>query len=218
MLEKLGGDKKRYRQALEFGCGPVIIHALPLTRFVDDLHLADYLPDNLRQIQLWLDDDDDAFDWDPFIQDVMVMEQQAIQLEERKAQLRAKVTNLRHGDIRRSVPLGNETRYDLVTSFFCVEAVANDLVQWQEYMANLASLVAPGGVLVLAAMRNCKAYQVLNHLFSSCPVDETNLAALLPKLGFDATTIKIKSVPIRTWAEHGFAGICLVWAEKPGNL
>lgn len=135
-------------------------------------------------------------------------------LAERKQQLRHKVKELKLADIRQSSPLADHDRYDLVTSFFCVEAVATTKNEWQQYLKNLANLVEPGGVLVLAAMRHCTAYRVFDQNFPSTSIDENDLAEFLPSLGFNPTTMKIEAVPITTWADHGFDGICLMWAEK----
>jgi hypothetical protein len=41
--------------AIEIGCGPTVHHVLPLAPFVSEIHMADYLPGNLRQVRRWRD-------------------------------------------------------------------------------------------------------------------------------------------------------------------
>lgn len=57
--------------ALEFGCGPTLHHAAALIPHVKELHLADYLPENLNEIRLWLQDDPSSHNWDVYLKGIL---------------------------------------------------------------------------------------------------------------------------------------------------
>jgi len=102
---------RRFRRALEFGCGPTIHHAAFLVPFVEELHLADYLPANLAEVRKWLDAAADAHDWDAQLSGILAMGQAATgtadPLQRRKADLRrrARLRSARPGLPRRHAVL-----------------------------------------------------------------------------------------------------------------
>jgi hypothetical protein len=74
MMNYLQTTGSHLSQMLEVGCGPTLHNVIPLIRFVDEIHMADYLPDNLEQIQLWLDNHPDAHNWDVHIKTALELE------------------------------------------------------------------------------------------------------------------------------------------------
>ena len=52
---------------LFFGVGPTLHHVFLAAGRASEIHLADYLPANLGEIERWLDRDPDAHDWRPFV-------------------------------------------------------------------------------------------------------------------------------------------------------
>jgi hypothetical protein len=221
LIEQLSNNVARYRRALDFGCGPTLYSAISMVPHVQELHLADYLPTNLREIRRWLNDEPDAHDWDVYFRGILELESANAstveQIAARKAELRRKVTALFEGNIRRPHPLDQLRIYDLVVSFFCIEAVSVDRKEWELFLGYLSSMVAPGGTMVLAAVRRCNGYQVLGRKFPATCVDENDFARVLPHIGFSKSGMVIRAVPIAEWVEEGFDSICLVAATKDVN-
>ena len=52
---------------LFFGVGPTLHHVFLAAPHASEIHLADYLPANLREIERWLARDPGAHDWRPFV-------------------------------------------------------------------------------------------------------------------------------------------------------
>jgi NNMT/PNMT/TEMT family protein len=52
---------------LLFGVGPTLHHVFLAAEKASELHLADYLPANLREIERWIERDATAHDWRPFV-------------------------------------------------------------------------------------------------------------------------------------------------------
>lgn len=214
-LEASGNNLER---CLDFGCGCTLHHMMPLSPYVTEIHLADYMSSNLEEIQAWLDNAETAHDWDVYFQGVLELEAQSqtseISLNARKQALREKITQLKTADIRSNKPLGTELSYDLVTSYYCAEAVASSKEEWEMMFANLSTLVAPGGTLISSVMRHCNFYMVGNKKFPSAYVDENDISQVLVQNNFDLDKSEIKVAEVKDWAEEGFDGICMVRAEK----
>ena len=221
LIEQLSRNGREYSKALDFGCGPTLYNAISIAPYVQELHLADYLPTNLREIRRWLDGEPEAHDWDVYFRGILELENgqtpTAEQVAVRKADLRRKMTALLEGDIRKPHPFGQPQTFDLVASFFCIEAVSTDRKEWETFLRHLSSLVASGGMLVLAAVRRCSRYEVLGRMFPAAYIDENDFARLLPQLGFSTNGMIVRAVPIAAWVEEGFDSICLVAATKEGN-
>lgn len=212
---------RRFASALEFGCGPTVHHAASLVPWVDQLDLSDYLDSNLAEVDRWLRCGRDAHDWSVYLSGVLDAEgtdacdrSMDELLAERQSMLRARVARLLRGDIRARQPLGRPASYDLVASFYCLEAVACDREEWSSCLAALARLVAPGGVMLLGAMRRCHEYSVMGRVFPTACVCEEDFAAELPRLGFSPAQTVIEVIGDVGWGEQGFDSICCVRAVK----
>lgn len=205
---------RRWDCALEFGCGPTVHHAAPLVPYVGRIDMSDYLDDNLAQVQRWQLDENGAHDWDVYLADALAGEDGNATLNERKAALRARFGAFKRGDIRQHHPLGDDSRYGIVTSYYCAEAVATSHDEWRGFLANLSRLVAPGGVLILGAMRRCTQYHVFGTTFASAAIDEHDFARELPLLGFAPEDTEIAVVDGSGWGDQGFDSICCVRALR----
>lgn len=217
VIAHLQSKGRRFARALDFGCGPTVHHLTPLAPWVEEIHLADYLPDNLQEVRKWLRAEADAHDWDNKIRRVLEIETQGNVSEEaieaRKLLLRGKVKALKPCDVRQSQPLGDGLVYDLVFSAYCVDAATDSKQEWQQLMGNLLRLCADGGTVVLLSARNSRRYQVDDKFFPEASVDESDIAAALVA-GFDPLHTQIEVVPIKTWAKLAFDSIVIAIAEK----
>lgn len=211
---KRGG--RLFPRALEVGCGPTLHHAFALAPLVGELHLAEYLPGNRAEVGKWLDGAPAAHDWDVYFRGVLAAEGDAAgaALGERKRLLREKVTALLPCDLRAPSPLGSEGGYDLVVSFYTAEAVGGTLAEWEAMTGRILDLVSPGGTALIGAVRECRAYKVLDRSFPTTPVNGADFARVLSKHGFDVPGAEIREVPIATWVDEGFSGVCFVCARR----
>ncbi|WAL61906.1 guanitoxin biosynthesis pre-guanitoxin forming N-methyltransferase GntF [Thermocoleostomius sinensis] len=216
-LNHLRHDGRFFSRAIEVGCGPTLHHACSFVTYVEELHLADYLPENLQEISKWLRQDPSAHNWEIYLRGILALETETISttdLQRRQQQLRQKITQLKSIDLRHPCPLGDDAVYDLVFSYYCAEAISSSKTDWQTFMNHLLRLVAPGGTLYLTAMRQCRSYAVMDKDFPTAYIDELDLAAVLQANGFDATKTEIQVARSGAWTEQGFSSICMVKAER----
>lgn len=189
---------------LDFGCGPTVHHLFPFATQAAEIHVADYLPENLHAIRRWIDAEPGAQDWSPFAAQVLNFElgRPACRSEivAREEITRRRLRTFLDADARSSRPLRDpaaRAKYPAVLCCFCPDSITDDRAEWRRCTWNVASLVAPGGWFVLAALRATAAYRVGNASFPSACVTEHDVADVLADAGFapSRTTITVASTP-----------------------
>ncbi len=166
---------------LVFGSGPTLHHVFLAAPAASELHLADYLPANLAEIERWRTRDPAAHDWRAFVHYTLECEGLAAPTEDdvtrREELTRSKITRLFQADARRPVAL--DQRYATVISAYCADSATDDRAMWETLMTNITGLVRPGGLFITAALRHCRSYRVGDKSFPSANVDEHDLRRVL---------------------------------------
>ena len=197
---------------LFFGTGPTLHHVFLSAGRASEIHLADYLPQNLAEIERWLQRDSSAHDWRPFVRYTLECEgldaPTGEQLARREELTRAKVTRLLQADAGDPQPVCE--RYATVVSAYCADSATADRATWEAYMRHIAGLVEPGGVFITAALRRSRSYLVGGKRFPSADVDEHDLRAVLEP-EFDCA-IEVRELPEH--ARLGYSGIVLASATR----
>lgn len=222
VISYLHTEQPYFAKALDFGCGPTLHHLIPFMPYVDELHLADYVPSNLTAIQQWLSGDARAHNWDVYIKGVLQLEgvtqPSPLDLAKRRAQMRRKITQLKQGNLHWQHPLQDASTYPLVVSFFCADSATHSKAQWRLFMRHLFNLVEPGGTLILSALHNTTRYDVGLRYFPSAQVTENDMYAVLSAGHFIQKTLDLRVVPVSEWAEEGFESILVVRAQKEDRV
>jgi hypothetical protein len=205
-------ETRPHAPILFFGTGPTLHHVFLSADRASEIHLADYLPQNLAEIDRWLRRDAGAHDWRPFVRYTLQCEgldaPTEAQLAEREELTRAKVTRLLQADAGDREPL--DERYGTVVSAYCADSATADRATWESYMRHISGLVEPGGLFITAALRRSRSYLVGGKQFPSAHVDEHDLRAVLEP-DFDCA-IEVREVPEH--ARLGYAGIVLATARR----
>lgn len=201
LVEELAGQAPVAR-ALDFGAGPTLHHVLPLACHADRIDLADLLDCNLEEIRRWQRGAPGAHDWSAFARVVLALEGRAgdaAGLREREQLLRCRLGSLLRADADQADPLGAAARggYGIVLSCYCADSATADLATCRRYLTHIASLLAPGGLLLLACLRRCAAYRVGPNRFASARLDERQLADWLaaPELGLQTVRLQVAATP-----------------------
>lgn len=206
---------ERGQPVLFFGVGPTLHHVFAAAQVASEIHLGDYLPANLSEIQRWIDREPDAHDWRPFVRYTLECEGVSCPTDEdvatREDLVREKITALIRVDCRQSRPVAR--RYPTVISAYCADSATDDRATWQLFMRHITGLVRPGGLFVTAALRRCRGYTVAGKTFPSADVDEHDLRAVLrPEFGPLNGSIEVRQVAQES--SHGYSAIVLCWARK----
>ena len=205
-------------RALDVGCGPCVHHCFPLVPYAREIHCADYVTGNRDAITRWIEGREGAHDWRAFAAQSLVCEGAdagADAVARRQDDTRKRITKVMPVDVRARDPLGPPARgsYALVTSHYCAEAISTDKAVFRDNMKNLASLVAPGGVLVTSACGAAELYKVGTRNFPCSGVTPADVLASLTVLGFRDIDLRIRSTPSHT--HQGYSSVVFARAVKP---
>jgi NNMT/PNMT/TEMT family len=212
-------DVRPDEPVLVFGVGPALHHVFLAAGKAAEIHLGDYLPANLREIERWIAGDAVAHDWRPFVRYTLECEGIACptdkEITEREELTRAKITRLLEVDVRRADPLGDaETpSYGTVISAYCADSATDDHGTWATYMTRIAGLVRPGGTFMTAALRRSRGYLVGGKTFPSPNVDETDMRAVLEPV-FGREALAIEACALAGQGSHGYGSIVLAQARR----
>ena len=204
---------------LFFGVGPTLHHVFLAAGKASEIHLGDYLPANLREIERWIARDEAAHDWRPFVRYTLECEGHACpteaEISEREDATRAKIAAMFEVDIRRADPLGQRdaAAYGTVISAYCADSATDDRGTWETYMMRIAGLVRPGGTLLTAALGRSHGYLVGGKTFPSPNVDETDMRAVLEPC-FGRANFAIETCELAEQGSHGYASIVLARARR----
>lgn len=210
-------DADRNQPALVFGVGPTLHHVFLAAEKVSEIHLGEYLPANLQEIERWLARDPEAHDWRPFVRYTLECEgldqPASEEITFREEMTRARITKLLPVDLRAENPLGieNTRQYATVISAYCADSATGDKAEWTTYMHRIAGLVKPGGMLLVAALRRSRGYIVGGKTFPSADIEEADLQAVLePRFGRGNLTIQ--ACRLVGPATKGYSGVVLACA------
>lgn len=200
--------------ALELGCGPTLHRAIPLSPYVQELHVADYLESNLRQVRDWIEGRSTAHNWQPFTRYALqcegIFDPTIAQIDEREKRTRAIIRRYLMADVRQFPPLlGQMQQYPVVVSCYCADSITADRSEWATAMQNIIGTVAPGGFFLTAALRNCQHYRVGDRYFPSANINEIDLQHILIASGITPKSLTIEVASVPTHDETGYNSIIL---------
>ena len=163
---------------VEVGCGPTVHHAFPFAPYVSAIHMADYLPENLDEIDRWRTEAHGAMDWSQYSR----LGARARRRRERgrcrataRSDARDRIERLMPCDLQQELIFGEPTTYPIVAAFYCTEEVGISIPAWERVMANLARAVAPGGRLYLACLQDTDRYLVGDAMYPCARIAERTI-------------------------------------------
>ena len=204
---------------LEVGCGPTVHHIFPFAHYVSEIHMADYLDENLVEVSKWRDNATGAGNWAPYAELALSLDARPCSYDDVRHlehTARRKLRHLVKCDLRHHWILGGPAQYRAVTAFYCTEEVGITTARWEEVMANLARVVEPGGHLFLSCLRDTDSYVVGGTSYPCARISELALRQILPRLGFDMTRSIVQSATVEGQEDEGVIGVVLAAAQKAG--
>ncbi|MBO3741515.1 guanitoxin biosynthesis pre-guanitoxin forming N-methyltransferase GntF [Actinoplanes flavus] len=206
---------ERDQPILYFGTGPALHHVFACAETASEIHLGDYLPENLAEIRRWIERAPGAHDWRPFVHYTLQCEGNTCPTDDeitaREDLTRAKITTLVRVDAHHPRPVNR--RYPTVVSAYCADSATGDRATWELFMRHITGLVQPGGLFLTAALRRCRGYTVGGKTFPGADIDEHDLRAAL-RPDFEPLDEGIEVIPTAQRGTHGYAAILLCRARR----
>jgi len=206
---------------LELGCGPTIHHIFPFARFVDEIHMADYLDDNLEQVRLWKEQAPGAHDWGTYAGlNLRFLDGKEDPNEINLLQKisRSKIASVFTCDLKQSTPDKYKGKFDAVGCFYCAEEIGITNAEWRKVIARVVDYIAPGGTLYMAALASMNHYQVVQPSgitldYPCAYITEEVVNSALKDLGFSNDNIRLKTNEI-DHPDCGLTGTLILAADK----
>ncbi|ULT91029.1 hypothetical protein L3Y34_008962 [Caenorhabditis briggsae] len=137
---------------LDFGAGPTIHVAACFREMANEIHLADYLPQNRDELYRWVNNES-KFDWSIPLKMILTREGQSWdKLPNVEQETRDKIVDIYHCDVfsNPSVDCPKDIfgQFDALVTIFCVEYCCNTLAEYYSAIKNIATAVKPGGYMI----------------------------------------------------------------------
>ncbi|CAF1196122.1 unnamed protein product [Rotaria sp. Silwood1] len=182
--KRLGNEK-----ALEFGGGPSLWPSFLLAQYVDSIRFCYYTQANLDVVTDWIEKKPNAFDWTRFFEWVLDIvgnpKEKRIEWESRlrNALNQGGLSTCNVNDPHCPILSGKANDYDIIFSSLCLEAACLTIEIFDETIKRLVRLLKPGGLLLLAMVRNNSYYYVNGEKFFCLPLDEKKVEKALRATG-----------------------------------
>ncbi len=219
LLDSLA-DTPPVDQALEFGSGPIPVFTFPLSLRAREIHIAEYLEVNRRELSNWVENTSDAHDWLHFSQEMLRLQGHPLATEAQaraiESATRARIKSIEGGDAHQKDPLGADKRgfYGLLATHCCAECATSSKEEWRDFISNIFSLVAPGGTLIQTIVEGATYYKVGDREFPSANVTRHDALDCLVENGFTDIDLRVRNTPGNS--DQGFSSCVFLRAVK-GN-
>jgi hypothetical protein len=197
------------------GSGPSVHHLLALAKYAHQIHLADYMPENLAEIQKWADNDPSAHNWELFISTILKNEGQEATpalIAARERDVRKKIKEYSLLDLKKPASRLPNSVAPLVTSFFVADSATKSKNVFTKMTKNAFQLVEDGGLFVATYLGGCAKYRVGRRWINSASVTEHDIHHAFMMAGAKKVAVWRFETPEMDF--DGFDHIFAVVAEK----
>ncbi|VDM99026.1 unnamed protein product [Thelazia callipaeda] len=159
-----------YESLLDFGAGPTVHVAVVFRNKVNNIYLADYLPQNRNELMLWRDGTN-SFDWTPVLKMIATVEGVGwLHLKEIEQRTKSKIRSVFHCDCHVepsiSAPKILQNNFDIVVTMLCLEYCCKDAKQYKEAVRNVSAQVRPEGWFVMGGVLEENWYSFGGHKYA----------------------------------------------------
>ncbi|XP_075694870.1 nicotinamide N-methyltransferase-like isoform X2 [Rhinoderma darwinii] len=180
------GDPGRVKgqSLIEIGSGPSIHYILSACESFEKIYLTDYFQGNLTEIKKWLNSENDAFDWSPYLRFVCDLENNGSTTKGKEEKIRSSVS-LMKSDITLTNPLQPHCLplTDCVLIAGCIICGHKTITDFKNAIKNIVSLVKPGGHLIISDYLGASYYMVGEAKFPVLSIDENVLEEAVVESG-----------------------------------
>ena len=189
---------------LEYGGGPIVYPLISAAPFFNEITFSDYQQLNLDAVVAWRDSEEGHHDWLPYFKYVLSelegnddSEEMAL---ERQDEARAKVRSILLGDLHADKILSLDSdfheMFDVISSNFCLDAVADTVSDYYINVRHLGELVKPGGFLIgLASLGVTYWYPANGRRNFHITIEEDDVKKAFTDAGFDVVFSDIHHLP-----------------------
>ncbi|XP_040072186.1 indolethylamine N-methyltransferase-like [Ixodes scapularis] len=173
----LQSDLIQGETVLDVGTGPMILNSLMMSSRFKHIVLSDLVGDNRLELNKWINRDPDAIYLTPFAEQIAAIEgygdtkKGAMEILERTRSAIRKVVPC---DVLEPgvLPVEHNETFDVVLSSGCLDVATAEHESYRRAVCNVATLVKPGGLLVMFGIGGVKVFPVGNANFTLANLTE----------------------------------------------
>ncbi|XP_075047709.1 nicotinamide N-methyltransferase-like [Mixophyes fleayi] len=171
---------------MDIGTAPSIYQLLSASEYFNEITITWYTQRELQELQKWLNNEPDAFDWSSIVKHVCEIEGCGTNLKEKEEKLKGKIKQVFKCDVSKSNPLTplEAPKVDCLTATVCLEAACKSYDSYATALKNLSNLLKPKGHLLMAGDLGANYYEVGANKVFSLPVNEKFLKKVISENGY----------------------------------
>ncbi|KAM3921142.1 nicotinamide N-methyltransferase-like [Leptodactylus fuscus] len=202
---------------IDIGTAPSIYQLLSACENFDEIIVTSHTKRELKELQKWLNNEPDAFDWSSIVKHVCELEGNRVGQKEKEEKLRGKIKQALMCDVGKSNPLAPQEvpKADCLVTTVCLEAACKSYESYGKALKNLCNLLKPKGHLLMAGDLGCNYYEVGSEKVFSLPVNEKFLKNAISDSGFEIVQLLSFGKPEdATFEASDHEGFYFVHAQK----
>ncbi|XP_068120598.1 nicotinamide N-methyltransferase-like isoform X2 [Hyperolius riggenbachi] len=171
---------------IDIGSGPAIHPLLSACEAFTDIICTDLTDRNREELEAWLTNQPEAFDWSTVVKHVCQLEGDRITWGEKEDRLRKAIKQVLKCDVMESNPTDPVVlpQADCILSCLCLESACKDHEAYTAALNNMTTLLKPGGHLVMAGVLGGKCYMVGEVKFLGLSLSEAFIRESLSGAGY----------------------------------
>ena len=182
---------------LEFGGRANISQLISAGRFVNEMEYAAFTDEERTELNKWIKNEAGTHDWTNIFKYVVTKlegEERDEAWKEREAMIRSKVKNVCHCDISQADPIGRPAHgeFDIISTHLFLEAVCKTYEQYKFAIKNIASMLKPGGYIVMEGVEEQTYYESEGKPWHSLSLTLPQMKAALQEAGLEMVELKRK--------------------------
>lgn len=204
-------------KVLDVGGGPTIYQHLEIFQNIESITHTDILPENLEEVDMWVNDNPEAHNWDSYF---MLTGANSENIGEMKKELRSKIKTTTCNALEPNLGLENPERFDAISEVFCLDAaVGTDEakrrnISLSDTVGNIGNSLEEGGYFSMVAIRNADWYKVGDKKVPVHNTNEDEIENALKSNGFEI--LEQRTLIGSDKEKDGYDGVILCLAKKLG--
>ncbi|KAM9299655.1 nicotinamide N-methyltransferase-like [Gastrophryne carolinensis] len=183
MISKLCMEGKLSgRVLMDASVSSLLFQLVPCSEFFSEVTILEFSESSLREIEAWRNKEEGALDWQFASEFSEGLKLSSDQWREKEDALRCKIKKVSRVDFRRDNP-ADLPKADCLLCMYLLIPISKDYPSFCHNIRMLASLLNPGGVLLLAGVYNATFYYLGEEKFFLFSLTEDMLMKALKEAG-----------------------------------
>jgi hypothetical protein len=169
---------------------------------------------NLREVESWVHDYPDQFDYQPLLS--WLDDELGANPARVTRSLRSSVWELVNFDWREPLRPAWQRAYDVVSCHFFAESATSDERELMDFLAKLGRLGRPDATLLLSFMCRSSGYVIGQREFPAFSIDHENVFGYLEQAGLTLRDVEVRSTPCEDPSMMpGYEGLLFIAGRLP---